>query len=546
MKKIFILFAFSVLFLVSCSKEDPSQVPIAQKPEDVYRSQAVTIIVNNINLTENEYQGNLDGVTVSLMKSVDNKLLFLLPSSTTLGEHTLKISSLKDMSVSYNVLDTTLSGTPEETLGSLFANLNSYSSSLDGSPESVIMQKNILGFKNFFDNSSLEDKTKIAVMYKANKTLFDTIFSKGYYNITGKIKSSVNGKISTIDLSALGRYQFWTLAMTGSAVIAIVADPVDKIIAALAVVVSASKALKAHNELSSQDLITDGFAGDGIDGVNNKVKSSALVFIDNSEGTIGFNSKKRKLIENDGNKSQTSVVSFFDCYRTYISCASKVNPGIEWVNSHIPFVNISLIPLATLPLISPDKSISMDSDSFKNVKFSIADTNLALVSATLASDGQVKMKIKFSGKPDKTPVQSYLNYSYNDEFTSFSGKLPISVDGSKLLGLNFENQRDIGVPCSGMDHTCRWEMKFSFSGDLTPIGGIIRSKVSWDSDADGIFDGDSGFSDISITSDKSNKNIVTNLSDFCWGRPTTILKVVYQYVSSSGIEGPIMETYVPR
>jgi uncharacterized protein (TIGR02145 family) len=61
------------------------------------------------------------------------------------------------------------------------------------------------------------------------------------------------------------------------------------------------------------------------------------------------------------------------------------------------------------------------------MQFTVNHPNLQLVSATLQGNGQMNLKVKFVGTPAPLPVNSFLNYSYSDEYTSFSGKLPLQV-----------------------------------------------------------------------------------------------------------------------
>jgi hypothetical protein len=161
----------------------------------------------------------------------------------------------------------------------------------------------------------------------------------------------------------------------------------------------------------------------------------------------------------------------------------------------------------------------------------------------LQSDGQLNLNIKITGAPVSLPVESFLNYSYSDDFSTFSGKLPIKVTKDFVLaGMSFDNKSVIGTTC------CNWDMKFAFQGNLTPIGGQILAKTLWDNADDGFYEGniDGAFISIPITNQNSKLNIVTQSFGFCWGASTTKLKVQYKYVSPQGIESALFETGVPR
>jgi len=93
-KKLTFLFAIGLLLIVSCSKEDVPEDVINQNRGEISRYQIVTVNVPDMMLSENEYQGTLGGIPVTLIKSEDNKLLFFLPSTTTIGTLDLVIPDI--------------------------------------------------------------------------------------------------------------------------------------------------------------------------------------------------------------------------------------------------------------------------------------------------------------------------------------------------------------------------------------------------------------------------------------------------------------------
>jgi hypothetical protein len=104
-----------------------------------------------------------------------------------------------------------------------------------------------------------------------------------------------------------------------------------------------------------------------------------------------------------------------------------VNGAISWVNDNVMFADFSLISLEQLPGSSAQISTTVDAGTFSDINFSINHPNLTLVSSTLQSNGQLKMKVKIVGTPSSFPIQSDLYYSYSDEFSTFTGKFPIEV-----------------------------------------------------------------------------------------------------------------------
>jgi uncharacterized protein (TIGR02145 family) len=86
------------------------------------------------------------------------------------------------------------------------------------------------------------------------------------------------------------------------------------------------------------------------------------------------------------------------------------------------------VPLEQLPTSSAAVNVNVTQEIYSKIGLSINHPNLQLVSSSMQSDGQLKMKIKIIGTPATLPVVSTLNYSYSDDFSTFSGTLPISVN----------------------------------------------------------------------------------------------------------------------
>lgn len=419
-KKLRLLVTIVLLIIVSCSKEDATKDPVAVTGGEAFRSQIMTVELPNSTLSENEYQGTLDGVAVTLTKSDDNKLLFLVPYSTTTGVHTLTIPAFNNVTISYDVKNTVLSETPGVTMIPLFTNWDTFSQTLDSSPEGISTNNSIANFKEVFDKASLADKTKIAILYKANKSLFDNIILNNYSNVTGRLTAN--------DIVLLAKHSHAVWVMAAGALVTIYApEPIEKAFGIAITAAGAYKAYKFFGQLTDEELNCIFLEVGGLLGVNNKVAASVLSFDDNITTTINLNTKDRKLIASDISKTQTTLVEFFKIHNTYNYYIGKINGIVQWVNSNVLFANFDILPLEILPESSSQISNAVNSDVFENIQFSISHPNLQLVSSTLQSDGQLSLKIKIIGTPASLPVESFLNYSYSDNFSSFSGKLPIKV-----------------------------------------------------------------------------------------------------------------------
>lgn len=484
--------------MASCSKEDSSKDPVTQKGEDISRSQIVTVNVSDITLSENEYQGTLDGVAITLTKSEDNKLVFLLPYSTTLGTHILTIPALNNVTVSYDVKNTELSGTPDATMGDFFTNLNTFSQTLDSSPEAISVKNNLAVFNSYYANATLEEKTEIAILYKANKAQFDELFLYDYKDMTGR--SSI-GFFERAQLAVAKHSKAVALMASGVALIT-VGSPVAIAVGVVAAGVGAYKAYKANEEAVDNLVATIGTEFGGFFGISNKktstVLSSVLTFSDGVSNQFSFNVKQRNIIETDKSQTEPLALEYFKSHDLYNYNVNKDNLGIEKINNDKK-TTFSAIPLETLPTTNPEITTIVDSEIFNNVKFTITDPNLKLVSVSLEKDGQLNMKIQVVGTTTTYPVESFLNYSYSDGFSSTSGKLPIKVNNN-LVGTwkleSFEN----GIPVGEY---------FNQYGDICP--SIAFGKYTFLSDVV-VFKEDNTFTDDSTM---INVNFQLGISSDC-------------------------------
>lgn len=429
-KKLNFLVTLVLLIMVSCSKEDDTNAPVALTGGQALRSQVMNVDLPNATLSENEYQGTLDGVAVTLTKSGNNNLLFLLPYSTTIGLHTLTISALKT-TVTYDVKDTVLSETPEATLATFFTNLNTFSQTLDTSPEALLVKNTLDSFNTYYANASIEEKKEMAILYKANKTQFDQVFLDDFSN--SNIRTSKTVFFKDAKLAVAKHIRAVALMASGVALIT-VGSPIAITIGVVMATGGAYKAYKANEEAVDNLFATIGTEVGGFFGTSNKktTLSDVLTFSDDVSSKVSFNFMQRNIIASDESKTEPLAQEYFKSYNQYNYYANKDNIEIDKLNND-KGTTYSLIPLEVLPTTSPEIKTAVNADTFKNIQFTISHPNLTLVSATLQSDGQLNMKIKITGTPASLPIESFLNYSYGDDFSSFSGKLPIKVNYS-LIG----------------------------------------------------------------------------------------------------------------
>ena len=443
MKKIYqnlFIFLITIVSITSCSNDD--QGAIALNGGEVFRSQVVTINLPNTNLSLKEYEATLDGRAITLSRSEDHKLLFLMPEDADLGTHTLTIPKLNEATVTYDIKETVLEETPVKTLDPLFENIKIYNQTLTNAttPEAFNMQKNITFFTNYYNNASDEEKTQLALAYKANKTQFDQIILNDYSNVEGR--SNFKGE------TKLYKFLFAVAAVGTGSQLAVNGGVLEA--RALGVIVSLigfNKAIDYYNQFVEIELKQIGLMIDSEEGINERSSlANGLSLQSDVMATYPISTLRRKLNSSDTKATQPLLISFFKSTDNYNYIVGKVNAAILYLNANNSFFQIDTFELATLPTSTSANLSIADQEIFNKMTFSVSHPNLKLISSSLESDGQLNLKIKIIGTPKTLPVESFLNYQYSDNFSKFSGKIPLVVKQNnpfigtwKLLSYNGHN-----------------------------------------------------------------------------------------------------------
>ncbi|MGZ5244938.1 MAG: hypothetical protein ACXWD4_13540 [Bacteroidia bacterium] len=201
--------------------------------------------------------------------------------------------------------------------------------------------------------------------------------------------------------------------------------------------------------------------------------------------------------------------------------------------------------LETLPNYKAEQVAAVGPEAMKYI--SLAVTNNPKVTGTIGGTPD-NMQITFSST-EETEQTFQFEIIYNDgekkiKSTPIEGK----IVGHTFTGVSFTNKTREGVVCEGAAYSCDYEVHFNFSGNSTPIGGTVKMLTQWDSDGDGVFEGnaDKGLGGIAITEQNSVGNKVVQVMGFCWGSGKTNLKFNYQYVSPKGVASDIFEAGGPK
>jgi uncharacterized protein (TIGR02145 family) len=413
LKKFALLFAGAFVLIVSCSKDETNATPIDQIGGEIYQSQVVTINLPGSAITNQSYDGTIDGIAIQLSKASNEKLTFLVPASISLGLKDLVIPELNNAVVHYDIKETVLTQTVTETLSPLFDNMLAFNQNSDGSPEALEAEATLNSFTTYFAQATEAEKIELAVIYKANKFLVDSILLGTY---AGRM-ADPNADCLAIAVLGMGASVALLISPTG----------VGQLLGLGLFAVSLKQAKKCGKPLYDEYVMANNIQANDILGINNRLASSSIQLQNDVSSTITLNVLKRKLIASDANKTQIVWVSFFSSFNLMYLNTTLANAVIAVVNN-LPFVNIAPLSRVQLPNLSANVGVVANATSFSGMQFTVNHPNLQLVSATLQGNGQMNLKVKFVGTPTTLPVDSFLNYSYTDDYNNFSGKLPIQVE----------------------------------------------------------------------------------------------------------------------
>lgn len=420
MKKITLLINVFILFsfvMISCSEDDNSSSnSIELEGGVIYKAQVVTLQITNVDINQQEYIGYLADNEINLYKSAENQLIFMVPLNISNGKQDLTIPGLRDAVIHYTVNETTLSQTAEETLIPFFSNLNVFELALDDSPEAVNVQNTINSFNTYYSSATDEEKEAFAVIYKANKSSIDEIFTDDYSHITGRslFPNAVTNVLrhkKSVAVMAIG----CGVMFTG-----------NPILGGLVAIAGAYKAYKANEE--TVDLLSETISTefDGVTGTADRSSSDNVLLQNNRATQVNFKFIERKIISSDSNKTEPLAVTYFTSFNTYNYLANKCNLIINTTNDFFG-TSFSNMLIKVLNDSNPSVTIPVTQAMFNRMTFSISHPNLQLVSKSLSSEGVLSIVVKMIGSPTALFIHSDLKYTYSDDFTKFDGQIPIDV-----------------------------------------------------------------------------------------------------------------------
>ncbi|MFD2943324.1 hypothetical protein [Flavobacterium notoginsengisoli] len=408
-----ILFILALLILNSCTK-DPEQ-PIEDDnviTETVSNFQLVSIDTGQEDFNQNEYTSEIGGIQINITKGSDNRLHFIIPGNLPEGNFNFQLKTIKRK---YIVKKPVLAETPEKTIQPLRNQIDNILLTLENTSEAVIFTNNINSFNIAYTNLTAEQQNNLALFYKVNKKWFDFMMSNNY-------NENYTGRLTDIIKTELKKSMVGTSALVIGIVGVYFGTPEIKLLSVVPLSYGLYSVAKSLKKIYDEGFKTTSLIMDGEISEVTKKALAVISFQSETEKTLNFNTQDRKIILSDSANAKNELADFFDTYNKFNFCIDKANNIIVSLNT-LPFVTLSLFTKFQLPADSPLVSNAMIPEIFNKIKFSITSSNLDLQSVGF-TNGQLKMKIKNNSNK---AVSDYLNYSFSDGFSTFSGRFPITV-----------------------------------------------------------------------------------------------------------------------
>lgn len=429
-------------FSLSCSKDDTVETTITgDNGGQISRFQLVTVDFGSNTIPNDTYTGTFNNEPITLSKIEDNKLLFYVKESTPLGQTQLLIPALNNTKIIYEVVEATLTQSPEATLQPLMDYQAQYGATLTNAPEDAPFLQNHNAFTQYFADLSDDDRIIAAKFYNTNKAIFDPVYTTNYDAIQGRMANQTQADFDfQLYRSLILRHKL-AVATTVIAGTFAATPPYDPIETSLAAGVALA-GIKISSDFHKQ-IIDDVFRVVQVKlnnelGLNNRMANApnaVLTLTDNQATTLPFAVNAKNFSNTDSNVQKEFVQTYFTAKNKLNGFINDLNTAINWINNNVPLLTLSTITTVDVPATTALNSFDTNAQVMQRFSFSVNHPNLSLENATLQSDGQLNLKVKFVGNPTVTTINSTLNYTYNDDFSSFSGSFPIEVSEENLISL---------------------------------------------------------------------------------------------------------------
>lgn len=431
MKKIHFIYVTlligAVTFWSGCSKNDDTNPDLNPEqeitmPKEAFQFQIVEAQFSEPLLQE-EYDADLGGVPLTLIRSDENTLVFYIPGETVVGETTLNIPNL-DVKTKLEVKKSMLNDSEDVVLKPFFEDLHLTQNTITDEEYSSYLTETIAAFEIYYQSLSNDEKNRLALFYQVNENWFKDILSLN--QSLGFPTLDVSPTFKKAGKLAISVAAFATLT-------SFIVQPgtyVEKAILAVGCIISAVLAkeytLELLDEIDIIEKITNRILGS--QSTKSTLATQALVFVNAEAKNISLYTEQRNITTSDQSSTAEGTSMFFDAYERLINTTEKVNNVIRLVNNHVFFSNISPIPIQKIPSSSETQSVPLTLEDYNSLSFTVSHANVQL-SELAFENGSIRMKMTVEN-PDAVTgnnVKTYLNYVYQNEFNDTKGNIPIEI-----------------------------------------------------------------------------------------------------------------------
>jgi Leucine-rich repeat (LRR) protein len=487
MKKIHLIYAAFIIgnaiFWSGCSKNDndspnPNPKQEITMPKEAFQLQIVEAQFSQPLLQE-EYDADLGGIPLKLVRSDDNTLVFYVPGTTAVGETTLNIPQL-EAQAKFEVKKSVLNGNEEVVLKPFFEDLNFSQNRISDEEYSEYLADALTAFEAYYKSLSKDDKNHMALFYQVNEHWFKEILG---LNSTSKFTTL--GTAST--LVKTKKLLASVIIFAGSGyILSLPGTPLEKSLVAVAGVTAGvlawEYATELVNEINIVERVTDQILGNNL--IKSNFDTQGLVFRNEEGQNVNLYTGNRSVTTADELSTAEGTSIYFDAYGRLINITEKVNDVIQFINDNLFFSNISQIPVHKIPDSAEMQSGVLTAEDYNSLKFTVADANVQLSDVSF-ENGTVRMKMTVKNPDTVTgnSLKTTLNYTYQNEFSNATGSMPIEVKLDKEDDDNYNLFTDAAavkaiLAANGIDVSDpRWN-----STDVDVIKEILQENKTYTSD----------------------------------------------------------------
>ncbi|WP_158960301.1 hypothetical protein [Myroides fluvii] len=360
MKKLHLIYAAfilgSAIFWSGCSKNDndnPDSDPKQEitMPKEAFQLQIVEAQFSQPLLQE-EYDADLGGVPLKLVRAEDNTLVFYVPGTTALGTTTLHIPNL-DVNTKFEVKESLLNGSEDVVLKPLFEDLSLIKSAITDEEYSAYLANTLTAFEEYYKSLSNDDKNQMALFYQVNESWFNEILNVNQpqgFTTLGVASTLVKTKklLASVIIFAGSGY---ILALPGTGI----EKSLVTVAGVTAGVLAWKYATELVNEINIVDRVVNQIQGNQI--TKTTFETQGISFTHNKAQNVHLYTGNRSVTASDQSNTAEGTGIFFDAYGRLTKATEKINNLIQFVNDHVFFANIRKYPFTKYLILPKYKAL---------------------------------------------------------------------------------------------------------------------------------------------------------------------------------------------